>query len=88
MKEKNNGIIPPDYKIEVPQATWMADGTHWPGTWYKTAPDHAKGDHAGILQVLLCYALSLIENSRFCHLIFLVTFFFLFKYHDLSKLSV
>lgn len=51
VKEKNNGIIPPDHKIEVTQATWMADGTHWPGTWFKTAPDHAKGDHAGILQV-------------------------------------
>lgn len=59
IREKNNGIIPPDHKIDVPQATWMADGTHWPGTWFNTAPDHAKGDHAGILQV----ELNFIQNS-------------------------
>ncbi|XP_031484606.1 cellulose synthase-like protein D1 [Nymphaea colorata] len=34
------------------QATWMADGTHWPGTWLVPSPDHSKGDHAGILQVM------------------------------------
>jgi hypothetical protein len=33
------------------KATWMADGTHWPGTWLDSAPDHAKGDHASIVQV-------------------------------------
>lgn len=37
--------------IKVQKATWMADGTHWPGTWAASAPDHGKGDHAGILQV-------------------------------------
>ncbi|KAL2923388.1 Cellulose synthase-like protein D1 [Bienertia sinuspersici] len=39
-------------KTEVQKATWMADGTQWPGTWYQKAPDHAKGDHAGILQIM------------------------------------
>ncbi|KAK4803237.1 hypothetical protein SAY86_001440 [Trapa natans] len=39
--------------IKVQKATWMADGTHWPGTWAVSAPDHAKGDHSGILQVML-----------------------------------
>ncbi|XP_056698383.1 cellulose synthase-like protein D1 isoform X2 [Spinacia oleracea] len=39
-------------QLEVQQATWMADGTHWPGTWYQKAPDHSKGDHAGILQIM------------------------------------
>ncbi|GAB4851907.1 Cellulose synthase-like protein D1 [Ancistrocladus abbreviatus] len=34
------------------KATWMADGTHWPGTWFQPCPDHSKGDHAGILQVM------------------------------------
>lgn len=33
------------------KATWMADGTHWPGTWYEPIADHKKGDHPGILQV-------------------------------------
>ncbi|PNY00692.1 cellulose synthase-like protein d1-like [Trifolium pratense] len=52
LKEKNGGVIPPDQTIDVPKATWMADGTHWPGTWYNSTADHAKGDHAGILQVM------------------------------------
>ena len=49
-KEKNGGVLPPD-GVEVVKATWMADGTHWPGTWFEPKPDHSKGDHAGILQV-------------------------------------
>ncbi|XP_057518852.1 cellulose synthase-like protein D2 isoform X1 [Amaranthus tricolor] len=39
--------------IKVQKATWMADGTHWPGTWLQPASDHSKGDHAGIIQVML-----------------------------------
>ncbi|GAB2267251.1 Cellulose synthase-like protein D1 [Dionaea muscipula] len=39
-------------KVKVPKATWMADGTHWPGTWFEPSADHFKGDHAGILQVM------------------------------------
>ncbi|KAL9270362.1 Cellulose synthase-like protein [Drosera capensis] len=35
------------------KATWMVDKTHWPGTWMNPAPDHAKGDHDGIIQVML-----------------------------------
>lgn len=37
--------------IKVLKATWMADGTHWPGTWVDSAPEHTRGDHAGIIQV-------------------------------------
>ncbi|KAL6846040.1 hypothetical protein ACP4OV_023488 [Aristida adscensionis] len=43
----------PSQQPKVKKATWMADGTHWPGTWAASAPDHAKGNHAGILQVML-----------------------------------
>jgi len=39
--------------IKIAKATWMADGTHWPGTWVVSAPEHSKGDHAGIIQVML-----------------------------------
>ncbi|KAL6348628.1 hypothetical protein AAG906_016154 [Vitis piasezkii] len=39
--------------VKVPKATWMADGTHWPGTWVVPGPEHSKGDHAGIIQVML-----------------------------------
>ncbi|KDP47036.1 hypothetical protein JCGZ_10763 [Jatropha curcas] len=39
--------------IKVQKGTWMADGTHWPGSWSVPAPEHSKGDHAGILQVML-----------------------------------
>ncbi|XP_050379253.1 cellulose synthase-like protein D3 [Argentina anserina] len=40
-------------KIKIPKATWMADGTHWPGTWALPAPEHSRGDHASIMQVML-----------------------------------
>ncbi|XP_021288828.1 cellulose synthase-like protein D4 isoform X1 [Herrania umbratica] len=40
-------------KPKVLKATWMADGTHWPGTWSVPSSEHSKGDHAGILQVML-----------------------------------
>ncbi|KAL9675026.1 hypothetical protein QQ045_003225 [Rhodiola kirilowii] len=39
--------------VKVPKATWMADGFHWPGTWSKPSPDHARGDHVGIVQTML-----------------------------------
>jgi hypothetical protein len=38
---------------KVPKATWMADGTHWPGMWIQSAKEHSRGDHAGIIQVPL-----------------------------------
>ncbi|KAK3019193.1 hypothetical protein RJ639_002965 [Escallonia herrerae] len=50
-KEKNGGLLPQE-EIKVAKATWMADGTHWPGTWYTPTADHSKGDHAGILQIM------------------------------------
>ncbi|GMY26848.1 cellulose synthase-like protein D1 [Fagus crenata] len=50
-REKNGGVLPLD-PISVTKATWMADGTHWPGTWLNPTADHSKGDHAGILQVM------------------------------------
>ncbi|BBH02805.1 cellulose synthase-like D3 [Prunus dulcis] len=31
----------------------MADGTHWPGTWTVSVPEHSRGDHASIMQVML-----------------------------------
>lgn len=39
--------------IKLPKATWMADGTHWPGTWTVSSKDHSRGDHASIIQVML-----------------------------------
>ena len=33
------------------KATWMADGTQWPGTWIEQAENHRKGQHAGIVKV-------------------------------------
>jgi len=32
-------------------ATWMANGTEWPGTWVEPAENHMKGHHAGVVQV-------------------------------------
>ncbi|XP_008786433.2 cellulose synthase-like protein D2 [Phoenix dactylifera] len=39
--------------VKIPKATWMADGTHWPGTWINPSSEHTRGDHAGIIQVML-----------------------------------
>ncbi|KAG0491878.1 hypothetical protein HPP92_005276 [Vanilla planifolia] len=50
---KEKGEDPAAAKAAVPTATWMADETHWPGTWKSPAPDHSKGDHAGIVQVMI-----------------------------------
>jgi hypothetical protein len=33
------------------KATWMANGTEWPGTWVEPAENHVKGHHAGVVQV-------------------------------------
>ncbi|GMH02590.1 hypothetical protein Nepgr_004429 [Nepenthes gracilis] len=38
---------------KVAKATWMSDGSHWPGTWSSAETDHSKGDHAGIIQAML-----------------------------------
>ncbi|KAE8686829.1 Cellulose synthase-like protein D2 [Hibiscus syriacus] len=43
----------PMERPKIQKATWMADGTHWPGTWGNPSKEHSKGDHAGILQVML-----------------------------------
>ncbi|KAI9383419.1 hypothetical protein POPTR_013G082200v4 [Populus trichocarpa] len=43
----------PVESVKIAKATWMADGTHWPGTWLNSAPEHSRGDHAGIIQVML-----------------------------------
>ncbi|KAF9609739.1 hypothetical protein IFM89_018187 [Coptis chinensis] len=50
-REKNGGVLP-DEPVKFTKATWMADGTHWPGAWHSPCADHSKGDHAGIIQVM------------------------------------
>lgn len=54
MKHMKESGADPSEPIKVLKATWMADGTHWPGAWAASAREHAKGDHAGILQVFSC----------------------------------
>ncbi|KAH0471131.1 hypothetical protein IEQ34_000854 [Dendrobium chrysotoxum] len=39
--------------VKVPKATWMTDGSHWPGTWSSAQNEHSKDDHAGIIQAML-----------------------------------
>ncbi|KAL6896797.1 hypothetical protein ACP4OV_007369 [Aristida adscensionis] len=34
------------------QATWMANGTQWTGTWIDPVENHRKGHHAGIVQIV------------------------------------
>ncbi|PUZ72426.1 hypothetical protein GQ55_2G393300 [Panicum hallii var. hallii] len=40
-------------KRDGARATYMADGSHWPGTWMEPAENHKKGQHAAIVQVML-----------------------------------
>ncbi|KAK1697740.1 hypothetical protein QYE76_014437 [Lolium multiflorum] len=35
------------------KATWMANGTQWPGAWIDTTENHRKGHHASIVKVVL-----------------------------------
>ncbi|XP_021725817.1 cellulose synthase-like protein D3 [Chenopodium quinoa] len=51
--QRQNPTDEPFEVVKIPKATWMADGTHWPGTWNHPSPEHSKGDHAGIIQVML-----------------------------------
>ncbi|KAF7152102.1 hypothetical protein RHSIM_Rhsim01G0288500 [Rhododendron simsii] len=39
--------------VKVPRATWMSDSSHWPGTWSSAEEGHSKGDHEGIIQIML-----------------------------------
>ncbi|XWS42879.1 hypothetical protein CRYUN_Cryun16bG0052000 [Craigia yunnanensis] len=51
--QRQNREDEPVESVKIPKATWMADGTHWPGTWLNSATEHSRGDHAGIIQVML-----------------------------------
>nr|KYP46562.1 Cellulose synthase-like protein D4 [Cajanus cajan] len=53
MKHMKESGADPSEPVKVLKATWMADGTHWPGTWATPSSEHSKSDHAGILQVML-----------------------------------
>ncbi|XP_042423317.1 cellulose synthase-like protein D2 [Zingiber officinale] len=37
----------------ISKATWMANGTHWPGTWINPSSEHTEDDHAGVIQIML-----------------------------------
>lgn len=39
--------------VKVPKATWMSDGNTWHGTWFSGEEDHSRGNHAGIIQLML-----------------------------------
>ncbi|KAL7172063.1 hypothetical protein ACSBR2_031706 [Camellia fascicularis] len=39
--------------VKVPKATWMSDASHWPGTWSTSEQGHSRGDHEGIIQLML-----------------------------------
>ncbi|RRT44691.1 hypothetical protein B296_00039322, partial [Ensete ventricosum] len=43
----------PIERPKVPKATWMADGSHWPGTWMNSSPQHTYSNHAAIVQVMI-----------------------------------
>nr|CAD1816925.1 unnamed protein product [Ananas comosus var. bracteatus] len=49
----NFAASPSSEPIRVAKATWMSDGSHWPGTWLSPDADHSRADHAGIIQAML-----------------------------------
>ncbi|KAI5327442.1 hypothetical protein L3X38_026838 [Prunus dulcis] len=51
--QRENSNDEPVENLKLPKATWMADTTHWPGTWTVSAPEHSRGDHASIMQVMV-----------------------------------
>ncbi|KAL8132482.1 hypothetical protein AgCh_008103 [Apium graveolens] len=53
VEERQKRDDEPAKSIKIAKATWMADGTHWPGTWLTTSVEHTKDDHAGTMQVML-----------------------------------
>ncbi|XP_022984024.1 cellulose synthase-like protein D5 [Cucurbita maxima] len=52
MKQMEMGSNPSE-QIKISKATWMSDGSYWPGTWVSADTDHSRGDHAGIIQAML-----------------------------------
>ncbi|KAA8525835.1 hypothetical protein F0562_007690 [Nyssa sinensis] len=52
-QQRENFSNEPLESLKILKATWMADGTHWPGTWIVPTPKNSRGDHAGIIQVML-----------------------------------
>lgn len=52
VKIEEDQIKEPRPSIVAPKATWMSDGTHWPGTWSVPCTHHSKGDHASVIQVM------------------------------------
>ncbi|KAE9613271.1 hypothetical protein Lal_00027332 [Lupinus albus] len=50
---REKGTDEPRESMKISKATWMNDGTHWPGTWTTSAPEHSRGDHASIVQVMI-----------------------------------
>lgn len=51
LKQMKENETDPAEAIKVQKAIWMADGTHWPGSWSIPSRDHRNDDHPGILQV-------------------------------------
>ncbi|XP_051201427.1 probable mixed-linked glucan synthase 6 [Lolium perenne] len=54
IKQRNDGYNAAVVQGEgQPRPTWMADGNQWEGTWVDASENHRKGDHAGIVLVLV-----------------------------------
>ncbi|KAK9280132.1 hypothetical protein L1049_013819 [Liquidambar formosana] len=51
--QKENKSDEPVENLKIPNATRMADGTCWSGTWIVPATGHSRADHEGIVKVLL-----------------------------------
>ncbi|XP_066394983.1 probable mixed-linked glucan synthase 3 [Miscanthus floridulus] len=52
IKERSDVYNSMKAKEGAAHATWMANGTQWPGTWIEPAENHRKGDHSGIVKIV------------------------------------
>ncbi|KAK9065820.1 hypothetical protein SSX86_015221 [Deinandra increscens subsp. villosa] len=51
--ETDGKLVSGSEQVKVSKATWMSDGNTWHGTWFSGEEDHSRGNHAGIIQLML-----------------------------------
>ncbi|KQK15834.1 hypothetical protein BRADI_1g25150v3 [Brachypodium distachyon] len=52
IRERSNIYNRMETKKVDTKATWMDNGTQWPGTWFDPTENHRMGHHAGIVQIV------------------------------------
>ncbi|CAI0551268.1 unnamed protein product [Linum tenue] len=64
---ETGGDNPAADSVKVAKATWMSDGSHWPGTWASGEADHSRGDHAGSFRLPMLVYVSREKRPGYDH---------------------